>query len=78
MIELPDADRLPIDKIVTRQAILAEPSFVLVFVAGDARGRYAQVCPVQILCLDRCAFLRWNVTRGVALVASQAGMLSLQ
>ena len=78
MIELSDADRLPVDEVVATLAIGAKPPFVLVFVAGNASGRETQVSPVGILDLDRRAFLGRDVRRIVALIAGQTGMLALK
>ena len=72
MIELSDADRLPIDIVVARQAVLAQPALMLILMAGDTCGRDAQVCSIQVLGLDRSTFPRRNVRSIVAFVASQS------
>lgn len=71
MIELSDADRLPIDIVVAREAVLTQSALVLILMAGNTCSRDAKVCSIQILGLDRSTFPRRNVRSIVALVASQ-------
>src|SRR5215469_2425660 len=72
MIELSDADRLPIDIVVTREAVLAQPAFMLILMAGDTCTRDAQVGSIQILGLDRSTLPRRNVRSIVAFVARRS------
>src|SRR5450432_701631 len=57
MIELADADRLPVAGVVTLQAIRPEPTVVLVLMTGSAGWRDSKKCPSRILDLDVRAFV---------------------
>jgi hypothetical protein len=78
VIELTDVDLLPVDEVVTGLTIGTETSFVLIFVAGGTRSRYAQVRAVEILFFNRGAILRQNVGWHVALVASQPRVFAFE
>lgn len=78
MIELAHVDRLPIDEVVARSAILAQPSLVLILVASHARRGKAEIGPAGIFDLDRGAFLGRNVRGIMALRALQPSMLALE
>jgi hypothetical protein len=75
---LADIDRFPVDEIVTLLASLPQAAFVLIFMAGNAAGREAEVGPGRILDLDGRAFLRRDVRRFVALIARQASVLAFE
>ena len=72
MIEFADVNGLPVDEVVTREAIRSETSFVLIFVARDTTGRETEVGTAEILNLDGRAFLGRDARGIVALVAVQA------
>lgn len=72
VIELPDIDLLPVDKVVTRLAGGTEPPFVKVFMAGNTSRGQAKEGAVQILILDCGAFLRRDVRGVMALVAVES------
>lgn len=78
MIELSDIDLLPVNEVVTRQAVLPKASFVLILVASGARRRHTQVGAVGIFDFDRRAFLRRDARWIVALVAGKPSMLSFE
>lgn len=78
MVELPDVERLPVLIVVALQAVRTQPAFVLILVAGHARGGQAQIAPVKVLVLDRSPLLRTHVQGAVAAAASEAGVLAFQ
>lgn len=78
VVELADADRLPVHEVVTGLAILAETALVLVLVARNTARGDTQVRPARIFNLDCRAILKRNVRRIVALVASHACMPALK
>lgn len=49
MVELPDVDLLPVDEVVTGEAVLPKSSLMLILVASNTRRGNAQVSPVRIL-----------------------------
>jgi hypothetical protein len=57
MIELADADCLPVGRVVTLQAIRSEPAVMLVLMTGDTTRRDSQKCASQILDFDFGAFI---------------------
>lgn len=78
MIELSNADRFPIDKIVAGKAVLSQAPFVLILVAGHTCGRNSEVSTGQILDFDGCAFLRRDMRWVVALVAGESRVFPLK
>ena len=78
MIELADADRLPVAGVVTLQAIGPEPAIVLVLMTGGATRRDSKKCPGQILDPDVRAFVPGYMFWRVTLVTAQPDMLSFE
>lgn len=76
MVELPDADLLPVDEGMARLALRPQSAFVLIFVAVGAGNRESQVSAAQIFLLDSQSILRRDVRRIVTLAALQAGVLA--
>ena len=70
MIELTDADRLPVNGVVTLQAIGPKPAVVLVLMTGSAGWRDSKKCPSRILDLDVRAFVPGYMFRRVTLVTA--------
>ena len=78
MIELTDADRLPVAGVVTLQAIGPEPALVLVLMTGGATRRDSKKCPCQILDLDVRAFVLGYMFWRVTLVTAQPDVLAFE
>ena len=78
MVELAYVDRFPVDEVVAGLAGRAQTALVEIFVAGRARGGYTEIGAVQVLFLDRGAFLRRDVGGNVALLAVHSGVLALK
>src|SRR5450755_2037734 len=71
MIELTDADRLPVNGVVTLQAIGPKPAVVLVLMTGGTTRGNSKECPGQILDVDFRAFTLGYTFRRVTPVAFQ-------
>lgn len=78
MVELADANGLPIVVVMALQAVRPQPAFVMVLMASRAGRRYAQVRLAQVFDLDGGAFSRRNVIGGMALVTSHARMFAFE
>jgi len=78
VIELRDADLLPIDEVMARLAFGPESSFVLIFVARCACGREPQIRTAQVFFFDRRPILWRDVRRIMTLVACQACVLTFE
>lgn len=78
MVELTYVDRLPIHEVVAGEAVLPEPSLMLVGVAGEAGCRESQISPVQIFNLNGRAFRGGDVRGIVAPIACQPRVLPLE
>src|ERR1700690_2570594 len=78
MIELTDADRLPVAGVVTLQAIGPESAVVLVLMTGCTTRRHSKKCPAQILDLDIHSFVPGYVVWRVTLVTLQADVLPFE
>jgi len=78
VVELSHVDRFPVDGIVAGLAVLAEASFVLIFVARGATTGQSEVGAAQVFLFDRRTFLRRNVRWIVALVTGYGSMLAFQ
>lgn len=63
---------------MTLQAILAEPSFMEILVAGGTGLRDPEECLAQVLGFDVGALGRRNLLGQVALVAGQSRMLAFE
>ena len=78
VIELRDADLLPVDEVVTGLALRSQASFVLIFVAGGAGSRDPEIGADQILFFDCCPLLRRDVRWIVTLGALDPCMLAFE
>jgi len=78
VIELADVELFPVDEVVARLASGTETSFVEVFMARDAGLGQAQERAVQILVLNRRAFLRRDAGRVVALIALESSVFAFE
>jgi len=78
MVELPNADGFPIVVSVALEAVLAQPSLVLVLMAGDAVRRNAEKCFIQIFDFDGSAFRRRDVISGMTAIAGQPCMFAFE
>lgn len=72
VIELADADGLPVFEVVALLAGLPQSSVVGILVAGRASRPQSQISPVQVFDLDGGAFLRTDARRRVTAIAGQA------
>lgn len=78
MVELPNADGFPIVVSVALEAVLAQPSLVLVLVAGDAIRRNTEERFIQIFDFDDCALRRRDMFSTVAAIAGQPRMFAFE
>lgn len=78
VIELLRADRLPVSRVMALGAVVSKTSLVRILVTTHARPREPKERAVQIFDLDAGALGGWNLLRGMALFACQAGMLAFQ
>lgn len=78
VIELRDADLLPVDEVVAGLALRSQPSFVLIFVAGCAGSREPKIGAAQIFFFDCRPLLRRDVRRIVTLAALQPCVLAFE
>lgn len=78
VIELRDADRLPLFDVMTLLAGLSEPSVVRILVTSGAGRGQAQIGAAQVFDLDRRPLRRHNSRRRVATIAGQPCVLALK
>ncbi len=78
MVELVDADCLPVCEVVTLLAVRTQTSLMLILMAGRACGRQAKIGAAEILDSDGCALLCGNVRRIMALGAFQSCVLAFE
>ena len=70
VIELRDADRLPVRGVVALQTIRTQLTFVFILMTGGTRGRNSKECVIQIFGFDGRSFRGRNLTRRVALITA--------
>ena len=78
VVELAHVDGFPLDEVVAGLAVRAQTSLMEIFVAGRAGSGHTEIRAVQILFLDRGAFLRGDVGGNVALFAVHSGVLAFK
>jgi len=78
VVKLSHADRLPIVVAVTLEAVLAQPSLVLVLVTGDAARGNAQECFIQIFDFDGPTLGLGDMFSSVTTIAGQPRVFALQ
>jgi hypothetical protein len=78
MVELPHAYGFPIVVGMTQKAVLPQPSFVLILMAGDAVSGNAQKCLIQIFDFDDSALGLRHVLSRVTTIAGQPRVFALE
>ena len=78
VVELGHVDGLPVDEVVAGLAVRAQTALVEIFVTSGAGSGHTEISAVQILFLDRGAFLRRDMGGSVALLAVHARVLALK
>ena len=78
LTRLAHVNGLPVHEIMALQAIRAQTTFVLIFMAGGASRRHTKIGSVQVFDFDGPAFLGRDVGRIVAFVAGQASVLAFE
>lgn len=78
MVKLPNADGFPIAVGMALEAVLAQPSLVLVLVAGETVRRDTEECLIQIVDFDDRALRRRDMFSTVAAIAGQHCMFAFE
>lgn len=78
VIELRDADLLPVDEVMARLALRPQATSVLIFVAGGAGSREPKIAAAQIFLFDGQPILWRDARRIVTLAALQPCVLPFQ
>lgn len=78
VIKLADIQAFPVGVVVALQAVLPEPAFMMILVAGGARLRESQESPAQVFDLDAGTVGLRDMLCSVAAVTSERRVLSFQ